>query len=113
MRDDIIGAALPRVEGPQKVSGHARYTADHYFPGMLVAVPVCATIAVGTVRHIDCSAARGMPGVRAIHTHETIGHIARLPEKSRLQMDEKVPPLQDDAVRYYGQFVALVLADTF
>ncbi|QBE66684.1 xanthine dehydrogenase family protein molybdopterin-binding subunit [Pseudoduganella lutea] len=110
---DILGAALPRVEGPQKVSGHARYTADHHFPGMLVAVPVCATIAVGTVRHIDCNAARGMPGVRAIHTHETIGHIARLPEKSRLEMDEKVPPMQDDEVRYYGQFVALVLADTF
>lgn len=113
MRDDIIGAALPRIEGPLKVSGHARYTADHHFPDMLVAVPVCATIAVGTVRHIDCSAARAMPGVQAIHTKDTIGHIARLPEKSRLQIDEKVPPLQDDEVRYYGQFVALVLADTF
>lgn len=113
MRDDIIGAPLPRIEGPLKVSGHARYTADHHYPDMLVAVPVCATIAVGTVRHIDCGAARAMPGVHAIHTKDTIGHIARLPEKSALQIDEKVPPLQDDAVRYYGQFVALVLADTF
>lgn len=110
---DVIGAALPRVEGPLKVSGHARYTADHHFPDMLVAVPVCATIAVGTVRHIDCNAARAMPGVRAILTRENIGHIARLPEKSRLKIDETVPPLQDDEVRYYGQFVALVLADTF
>lgn len=113
MREEIIGAALPRVEGPLKVSGHARYTADHHYPDMLVAVPVCATIAVGTVRHIDCGAARGMPGVRAILTHRFIGHIARLPEKSRLQIDETVPPMQDDEVRYYGQFVALVLADTF
>jgi xanthine dehydrogenase YagR molybdenum-binding subunit len=113
MRDDIIGAPLPRIEGPLKVSGHARYTADHHFPGMLVAVPVCATIAVGTVRHIDCNAARAMPGVQAIHTKDTIGHIARLPEKSPLKIDETVPPLQDDQVRYYGQFVALVLADTF
>jgi xanthine dehydrogenase YagR molybdenum-binding subunit len=113
MNGDIIGAALPRVEGPLKVSGHAKYTADHHHPGMLVAVPVCATVAVGTIRHIDCHAARAMPGVRAILTRGTIGHIARLPDRSRLQIDEKVPPLQDDEVRYYGQFVALVLADTF
>ncbi|WP_338761172.1 xanthine dehydrogenase family protein molybdopterin-binding subunit [Massilia sp. METH4] len=113
MRDDIIGAALPRVEGPWKVSGHARYTADHHFPDMLVAVPVPATVAVGRVRRIDCNAARAMPGVQAILTRETIGHIARLPEDTKFEMDEKVPPLQDDEVRYYGQFVALVLADTF
>ncbi|MBB3219633.1 xanthine dehydrogenase family protein molybdopterin-binding subunit [Pseudoduganella umbonata] len=110
---EIIGAALPRVEGPLKVTGHARYTADHHYPDMLVAVPVCATVAVGSVRHVDCNAARGMPGVHAILTRESIGNIARLPEKSRLKIDEKVPPLQDDEVRYYGQFVALVLADTF
>ena len=38
-------AGLPRVDGPLKVSGVAMYTSDHNLPGMLYAVPVCATIA--------------------------------------------------------------------
>ncbi|QGZ42737.1 xanthine dehydrogenase, molybdenum binding subunit apoprotein [Pseudoduganella flava] len=113
MRDDVLGAGLPRIDGPRKVSGHARYTADHHFPGMLIALPVCATIGRGTIRRVDCGAALAMPGVQAIYTRENIGHIAALPEDSKLEIDEKVPPMQDDQVRYYGQYVALVLADTF
>ncbi len=49
-------AGLPRVDGPLKVSGVAMYTSDHNLPGMLYAVPVCATIAKGTVTAIDTSA---------------------------------------------------------
>ena len=53
----VIGKAQPRVDGPLKVSGKAMYTSDHHFPGMLYAVPVCATIANGQVQKIDTSAA--------------------------------------------------------
>ena len=48
-------AGLPRVDGPLKVSGVAMYTSDHNFPGMLYAVPVCATIANGAITAIDTS----------------------------------------------------------
>jgi xanthine dehydrogenase YagR molybdenum-binding subunit len=44
-----IGRALPRVDGPLKVSGTATYTADHHFPGLLFAVPVPATITSANV----------------------------------------------------------------
>ncbi|WUR15734.1 xanthine dehydrogenase family protein molybdopterin-binding subunit [[Empedobacter] haloabium] len=113
MTDNVIGAALPRIDGPKKVSGHARYTADRHLPGMLVALPVGATIGKGRVTAIDTAAALALPGVQAVYTHRNFGRLHRLPEDSALRLDEKQPPLQDDTVRYYGQYVALVVADTF
>src|SRR6202521_5997027 len=114
----VIGKARPRVDGPLKVSGQAMYTSDHNFPGMLYAVPVCATIANGEVQKIDTSAAEKMPGVRAIFVRSNIGKLFRVSgafsfgaEMSYL--DETRPPLEDDVVRYYGQYVALAVADTF
>src|SRR5437764_10894306 len=114
----VIGKAQPRVDGPLKVSGKATYTSDHNFPGMLYAVPVCATIANGEVQKIDSSAAEKMPGVRAIFVRGNIGKLFRAsadesfgPEMSHL--DENRPPLEDDVVRYYVQYVALAVADTF
>jgi len=45
----IIGGDFTRIDGPFKVSGAATYTSDFNFPGMLYAVPVCATIAKGRI----------------------------------------------------------------
>lgn len=112
MRNDILGAPLPRIDGPLKVSGHAHYTADRHFDGMLVAVPVIATIARGTVARIDATQVLSLPGVHAVYTRENIGHFASLPKKTKLQIDETVPPMQADEVRYYGQYLALVVAET-
>ncbi|MGB7196439.1 MAG: xanthine dehydrogenase family protein molybdopterin-binding subunit [Collimonas pratensis] len=108
-----IGASLPRIDAPQKVSGRAMYTSDHRFPGMLTAVPVCATIANGVVRHIDVSAAKSMPGVHRIFTHENIGNFFHVNSSSGAKIDERRPPLDDTVIRYYGQYVALVVADRF
>ena len=44
-----IGRKTPRVDGPLKVSGVAKYASDFHFPGILYAVPVEATIASGKV----------------------------------------------------------------
>ena len=70
-------AGLPRVDGPLKVSGVAMYTSDHNLPGMLYAVPVCATIANGTITSIDSSRAEAMPGVKAVYTRQNIGKLFR------------------------------------
>src|SRR3977135_2058973 len=114
----VIGKAQPRVDGPLKVSGKAMYTSDHHFPGMLYAVPVCATIANGEVQRIDTSAAEKMPGVRAIFVRNNIGKLFRASEgvafdAEMSHVDETRPPLEDDVIRYYGQYVALAVADTF
>jgi len=111
-----IGRKTPRVDGPLKVSGTAQYASDFHFPGMLYAVPVEATIANGRVTKLDTAAAEKMPGVHAIFHRENIGKIFRsvLGQKGLHGIvDERRPPFEDDVVRYYGQYIALAVADTF
>jgi xanthine dehydrogenase YagR molybdenum-binding subunit len=110
-----IGRSTPRVDGPLKVSGQAQYTSDFHFPGTLYAVPVEATIANGRVVTLDTAAAGKMPGVRAIFHRENIGRIFRstLGQGFEGICEERRPPFEDDVVRYYGQYIALAVADTF
>ena len=110
-----IGRSTPRVDGPLKVSGQAQYTSDFHFPGTLYAVPVEATIANGRVVKLDTAAAAKMPGVRAIFHRENIGKIFRstLGQGFEGICEERRPPFEDDVVRYYGQYIALAVADTF
>src|SRR5258708_21565280 len=110
-----IGRSTHRVDGPLKVSGMAQYPSDFHFPGQLYAVPVEATIANGRVVKLDTAAAEKMPGVQAIFHRENIGKIFRsvLGQGFEGICDERRPPFEDDVVRYYGQYVALAVADTF
>src|SRR6266540_4123719 len=110
-----IGRSTPRVDGPLKVSGKAQYASDFHFPGQLYAVPVEATIASGRVVRLDTTAAEKMPGVRAIFHRENIGNIFRSIQGQGFEgiIDERRPPFEDDVVRYYGQYIALAVADTF
>jgi xanthine dehydrogenase YagR molybdenum-binding subunit len=110
-----IGRDTPRVDGPLKVTGKAQYTSDFHFPGLLYGVPVEATIAKGKVVKLDTAAAEKMPGVRAIFHRENIGKIFRSVQGTGFEgiTDERRPPFEDDIVRYYGQYVALAVAETF
>ena len=110
-----VGRDTPRVDGPRKVSGLAQYTSDFQFSGMLYAVPVEATIANGSLLKLDTVAAEKMPGVRAIFHRENIGPIFRsFPERGFGGIcEERRPPFEDDVIRYYGQYIALVVADAF
>ena len=110
-----IGKARARIDGPLKVTGTARYTSDHNLPGMLYAVPVGATIAKGKITAIDIARARQMPGVRAVLKRGDLPPMKKLTANfgEALMLDEPRPPFDDDVVRYYGQYVALAVADTF
>jgi xanthine dehydrogenase YagR molybdenum-binding subunit len=110
-----IGRKTPRIDGPLKVSGTAQYASDFHFPGMLYAVPVEATIANGRVVKLDTAAAEKMPGVRAIFHRQNIGKIFRSALGHGMEgiCIERRPPFDDDVVRYYGQYIALAVADTF
>lgn len=107
-----IGLPEPRIDGALKVSGAARYTSDRALPGMLYAVPLGATVARGRIRHLDTATAERMTGVRAIFTRANIGGFYRVNPASHAVLDEKRPPLEDDVIRYYGQYVALAVAQT-
>ena len=110
-----IGRSTPRIDGPVKVSGKDQYTSDFHFPGMLYAVPVEATIANGRLTKLDTAVAEKMPGVRAIFHRENIGKIFRSVLGAGFEgiTDERRPPMEDDIIRYYGQYIALAVADTF
>src|SRR6266566_1988256 len=110
-----IGRQTPRIDGPFKVSGTAMYASDFNFAGLLYAVPVEATIANGKLQKLDTSEAEKMPGVRAILHRANIGKIFRSvlqPPNSGIA-DERRPPLADDVIRYYGQYIAVAVAETF
>jgi xanthine dehydrogenase YagR molybdenum-binding subunit len=110
-----IGRKTPRIDGPQKVSGTATYASDFHFPGQLYAVPVEATIANGRLEKLDVSAAERMPNVRAVLHRGNVGKIFRSVKGPGFEglTDERRPPFEDDVVRYYGQYIALAVADTF
>jgi xanthine dehydrogenase YagR molybdenum-binding subunit len=114
-QESPIGIKTPRIDGPMKVSGMAQYASDFAFPGLLYAVPVEATIANGKVRQLDTAEAEKMPGVRAIFHRANIGKIFRSTVGEGIDgiCEERRPPFEDDIIRYYGQYVALAVADTF
>jgi xanthine dehydrogenase YagR molybdenum-binding subunit len=105
----VIGASLPRIDGPHKTTGRATYAADYSFPHMVYGVALGSTIANGTVRSIDTSAAEKMPGVVLVLTHENIGE----PPAGRSGISEGRRVLSDNTVNYWGQYVALAVAETF
>src|SRR5262245_47473372 len=110
-----IGRDTLRIDGPRKVTGLAQYTSDFTFAGMLYAVPVEATIANGKLLTLDTAGAEKMPGVRAVFHRGNIGKIFRstpAPGFDRVCIERR-PPFEDDVIRYYGQYIALAVADTF
>ncbi len=110
-----IGRDTVRIDGPQKVTGVAEYTSDFHFPGMLYAVPAGATAANGRITKLDTSTAEKMPGVVAVLHRGNVGKIYRSipgPGFSGI-CEERRPPFEDDVVRYYGQYIALAVAETF
>lgn len=111
----VIGAELRRVDGPLKVSGRAMYTSDHNLPGTVYAVPVCSTIAKGSIEKLDTAEAGRMPGVIAILHRANIGPLYRPgPDQGFTSyVDEARPPFEDDNIYYWGQYVAVAVAETF
>ena len=105
----VIGAAVPRVDGPLKTTGRAQYAADYSLPGLVYAVPVGATVANGKIRSLDASAAEKMPGVLAVLHHENIGPLFHT---ARGGLNEERQPFEDELISYWGQYVALAVAKT-
>jgi xanthine dehydrogenase YagR molybdenum-binding subunit len=110
MSQPIVGAPRSRVDGPDKVTGTVRYTADHAHPGMLYGVVVPSTIASGRVTRIDDGAARSATGVVAVMTQ---ANAPRVDAGKKKEADTVLFLLQDDVVTFDRQPVAVVIARTF
>lgn len=109
----IIGAAVPRIDGPFKTTGTAQYAADFHFPGLAHAVPVQSTIPSGVLRKLDTTKAESMPGVLLILHKDNIGKLYRvIPNDFSATSSEARPPFEDAKISYWGQYVAVVIAET-
>jgi xanthine dehydrogenase YagR molybdenum-binding subunit len=110
---EIIGAAVPRIDGPLKTTGTARYSLDRDFPNLAHGVAVQATIGKGRIRSLDASEAERMPGVLLVLYHGKIKDVYRtFPRQQDGSMAEPRPPFEDEKIYYWGQYVAAVVAET-
>jgi xanthine dehydrogenase YagR molybdenum-binding subunit len=115
MSDSVIGQPVTRIDGRLKVTGQATYGVDYAIPDLAYGVGVASTIGSGRIIRIDTAEAERMPGVLAVLHHGNIPRLFR-PAGSLEDMSrpgESRPPFEDEYVYYYGQFVALVIADTW
>src|SRR5260370_9561277 len=80
----LVGTSLPRQDGPDKVTGRARYAGDQALPGMLYARLVLSPYGHARILNIDTSAALSVPGVVAVFTAHT-SFISRADLLSRAQ----------------------------
>ena len=114
-----IGQPVRRSEDPKLVRGEGRYTDDIGLPGQAYAVMVRSNVAHGVIRGIETAAAKAMPGVLAVLTAADLtgygGLKCNLPLKSRDGSPIKYTPrpaLAGDKVRYVGDPIACVVAQT-
>ena len=107
----ILGNPVQRLEDPRILRGEAKYFDDLAPDGTAHVVFVRSTIAHARVTGIDTSEAERMPGVVAVHTHETIG-LAPVQGFIMLPPAFSRPPLADGVVRFVGDAVVAVVAET-
>jgi len=102
----VVGNPTPRVEGELKVSGEARYAVDITLPGMLWGKLLRSPIASGKIKRIDTQKAHALAGVHAVITGADCTGL----KIGRRLYD--MPILADGEVRFIGEKVAAVAAET-
>jgi xanthine dehydrogenase YagR molybdenum-binding subunit len=111
------GQPVDRVDGPAKVTGAGRYSAEISLPNLAYATLIGAAVASGRIDAVDAGEAERSEGVVAVLTHRDLPKIAAQPPLFPSLFGHAAPgetffPMQDDVVHYAGQPVAMVVADT-
>jgi carbon-monoxide dehydrogenase large subunit len=111
-----IGQPIERVEDLRLLRGAGRFVDDITCPAQLHAVVLRSAVAHGIIRRIDVSAALGLRGVHAVLTAADIGSVIPTIPVRLFPMPEHVPFQQPvmafDRVRYVGEPLAVVIADS-
>ena len=110
-----VGQPISRVDGAAKVTGQARYAAEHDVPGLAHAALVSSVIPKGRILGIDTTAAAAAAGVLAVFTHENAPRLPYRPFDERPEVDpggRQLRVLQGPEVLFSGQPIAVVVAET-
>ena len=108
----VLGTRVLRTEDPGLLTGQRRYVADLQLEGTVQAVFVRSSVAHGTIRAIHIEDATGMPGVVAVWTAAELG-VAPHHGFMKVHDDFARPPLAVDRVRFVGEAIAVVFAETY
>src|SRR6185369_9356182 len=111
MVGSILGNRVRRVEDPELIDGRSTYVDDLRIPGTAHAVFVRSPLPHATITNIGTWNAEQAPGVLAVHTAETLGR-EFVPSFAQIHEAVGHGPLADGVVRYVGDPVALVIAET-
>lgn len=110
----LIGMPIDRLDGRLKVTGKATYTAEFPMANLAYGFPLQSTIAAGEIRSIDVSEAEQSPGVLKIITHQNALPLAPRPAVTPTnRLTRANPVLQDTRINYYGQYIGLIVAETY
>jgi aerobic carbon-monoxide dehydrogenase large subunit len=114
--NSFIGSPIERLEDLRFLRGRGQYVDDLARKDMLHAAILRSSVAHGRIRGIDASAARALPGVHSVITARDIGNrVPRVPMRLQPLPDFEPfgqPVIAETKVRYVGEAIALVLADS-
>lgn len=102
---NYVGERIPRYDGMPHTMGKTRYVNDIRLPDMLHVKAWRSPVPSAKIKKIDVSKAQALPGVVAVITHKEVPH-------NRYSFAGDYPVLADEEVRYVGQEVAVVAAET-
>lgn len=111
-----VGQPISRLEGHLKVTGEAKYAGEYEAENLLYGYVVNSSITKGKVKSIQTSEVKKIEGIIEVFTHENRPSTAWF-DFQYADMDAPpgnvFKPLKDDVIRYNGQPIALVVAETF
>jgi len=111
-----IGRQDSRLDGPEKVRGDARFAAEVEMEHLTYASLLHSTVTRGRITRIETAAAEAAPGVILVLTYRNMPRISTIPLISMSDLsavgNSSLPIMQDAQVRYNGQVVAAVIAET-
>ncbi|MDX3930024.1 MAG: xanthine dehydrogenase family protein molybdopterin-binding subunit [Shinella sp.] len=115
-RRAAIGQQASRLDGPVKVRGEARFAAEVPMEKLCYAALAHSPITRGKIVRLETASAESAPGVVLVMTHRNMPRIGTVPLIAVTDLsavgNSSVPIMQDPEIRYNGQVVALVLAET-
>ena len=110
--NSVVGRPQTRIDGPAKVRGEAKYAADFDMPRLAHALLVQSDIANGRIVAIHSKRATALPGVLLVMTHENAPRLPAEAQEANPPGERALSLLQDANVRYNGEPVAVIVAES-